>query len=58
MFRTKSLKRSLKPNAKSPGVKTDAEMNAEDWKVVTKQFKQIFKTNTHEDFPEDPYLKL
>ena len=33
-------------------------MNAEDWKVVTKQFKQIYKTYTHEDFPEDPYLQL
>ena len=26
--------------------------------MVTKQFKQIYKTYTHEDFPEDPYLQL
>ena len=48
----------IEAQRKVAGVKTDAEMNAEDWKVVTKQFKQIYKTKTHEDFPEDPYLQL
>ena len=48
----------IEAQRKVAGVKTDAEMNAEDWKVVTKQFKQIYKTYTHEDFPEDPYLQL
>ena len=48
----------IEAQCKVAGVKTDAEMNAEDWKVVNKQFKQIYKTYTHEDFPEDPYLQL
>ena len=48
----------IEAQRKVAGVKTDAEMNAEDWKVVTKQFKQIYKTYTHEDFPEAPYLQL
>ena len=48
----------IEAQRKVAGVKTDAEMNAEDWKVVTKQFTQIYKTYTHEDFPEDPYLQL
>ena len=48
----------IEAQRKVAGVKTNAEMNAEDWKVVTKQFKQIYKTYTHEDFPEDPYLQL
>ena len=48
----------IEAQRKVAGVKTDAEMNSEDWKVVTKQFKQIYKTYTHEDFPEDPYLQL
>ncbi|MEC9229516.1 MAG: PEP/pyruvate-binding domain-containing protein, partial [SAR324 cluster bacterium] len=48
----------IEAQRKVAGVKTDAEMNAEDWKVVTKQFKQIYKTYTHQDFPEDPYLQL
>ena len=34
----------IEAQRKVAGVKTDAEMNAEDWKVVTKQFKQIYKT--------------
>ena len=33
----------IEAQRKVAGVKTDAEMNAEDWKVVTKQFKQISK---------------
>ena len=48
----------IEAQRKVSGVKTDAEMTAEDWKVVTKQFKQIYNTYTHEDFPEDPYLQL
>lgn len=39
-------------------VKTDAELSAEDWQVVTRKFKQIFRTYTGRDFPVDPYEQL
>ena len=48
----------IEAQRKVAGVKTDAEMTAEDWKVVTKKLKQIYKTYTHEDFTQDHYLQL
>ena len=40
------------------GVKSDAELTADDWKHVTKEFKKIFKKRTHKKFPTDPYEQL
>jgi len=40
------------------GVKTDAELKAEDWEVVTRRFKEIYRTFTRSDFPTDPYEQL
>ena len=40
------------------GVKSDAELTADDWKQVTKEFKKIFKKRTHKKFPTDPYEQL
>ncbi len=40
------------------GVKSDAELTADDWKQVTKEFKKIFKKRTHKKFPTDPYDQL
>ena len=40
------------------GVKSDAELTADDWKNVTEQFKKIFKKHTKKDFPTDPYEQL
>jgi len=36
------------------GVKTDTQLNAEQWKAVTEEFKKIFKEETGRDFPQDP----
>jgi pyruvate,orthophosphate dikinase len=36
------------------GVKTDTELNARQWQDVTEEFKKIFKTETGQDFPQDP----
>ena len=36
------------------GVKTDAELNAAQWKDVTAKFADIFKQKTGLDFPQDP----
>lgn len=36
------------------GVKTDSELNAEQWKEVTKKFEKIFEEETGRPFPQDP----
>ncbi len=40
------------------GVKTDAELTAEDLKELTEEFKQIFRRYTTISFPGDPYEQL
>jgi len=40
------------------GVKTDAELKAQDWEVITRRFKEIYRTFTRSDFPSDPYEQL
>ena len=40
------------------GVKTDAELAAEDLKALTQEFKQIFKRHTTTSFPGEPYAQL
>src|SRR5690606_14376177 len=40
------------------GVKSDVELKADDWKQITAEFKQIFRKETGEDFPQDPYRQL
>jgi len=40
------------------GVKSDVELNADDWKQVTREFKKIFRTATGNDFSQDPYCQL
>jgi pyruvate,orthophosphate dikinase len=43
---------------KKAGVKTDAELTAEDWMAVTGECKRIYRHYTHRDFPTDPYQQL
>ncbi len=40
------------------GVKTDAELNAEQWKEIVAEFKKIFKAETGRDFPQDPIEQI
>jgi pyruvate, orthophosphate dikinase len=40
------------------GVKTDAELAAEDLKVLTQEFKRIFRRYTTNDFPGEPHEQL
>jgi len=40
------------------GVKTDAELAAEDLKALTQEFKQIFKRHTTTSFPGEPHAQL
>jgi len=40
------------------GVKADTELTADDWKNLTNLFKEVFRKETGEDFPQDPYKQL
>jgi pyruvate, orthophosphate dikinase len=39
-------------------VRTDAELSAADWQEVTRKFKEIVRTYTRQDFPEEPLEQL
>jgi len=43
---------------KKAGVASDSELTGEDWEIVTNRFKDIYRTFTHNDFPQDPYEQL
>ncbi|MCB0171603.1 MAG: pyruvate, phosphate dikinase [Anaerolineae bacterium] len=43
---------------KEAGVKTDAELNADQWKAVTKKFEKIFEEETGRPFPQDPQEQI
>ncbi len=40
------------------GYKLDTEMKAEDWREITELYKQVYKKETGDDFPQDPYKQL
>ena len=40
------------------GAARDADLNAEDWKTITLEFKKIYKSHTGNDFPTDPLDQL
>ncbi len=48
----------LSNTRKAAGVKTDADLSAEHWMVVTDEFKKIFRFHTHHEFPTEPYAQL
>ncbi len=39
-------------------VRTDAELNAEQWKEVTRKFEDLFKEETGREFPQDPVEQI
>ncbi len=43
---------------KEKGYKQDTELSADDWKVVTAKFKDIFKEHTGRDFPPEASEQL
>ncbi len=48
----------LEKKKQQAGVKTDAELNANDLKDVVRQFKKIYQDHTGEEFPQDPFDQL
>ncbi len=48
----------LKEARAKAGVKTDADLNADQWKAVVREFKKIFKAETGRNFPQDPIEQI
>ncbi len=48
----------LDKHKKKARVKTDAELTAEQLKIISEEFKVIYKKNTREVFPNDPKVQL
>lgn len=40
------------------GVKLDIDLTADDMVELTQRFKEFYKENLHEDFPQDPQIQL
>jgi len=43
---------------KKAGVESDSDLTAEDWKAVTREFMEIYRHQTHHEFPTDPFEQL
>jgi pyruvate,orthophosphate dikinase len=43
---------------KAKGVSSDTELDAEDWKKVTAEFKKIFEAEIGRPFPQDPFEQM
>lgn len=43
---------------KKAGVKSDTELNADQWKAVVAEFEEIFKKETGMPFPQDPTYQI
>ncbi len=39
-------------------IKSDTDLSAEDWKILTKKFQEIIRKHKGFDFPQDPYEQL
>ncbi len=43
---------------RSAGVASDTEFAEDDWRAVTRRFQEIYRTYTHESFPQNPEEQL
>jgi pyruvate,orthophosphate dikinase len=48
----------LEEYKKQKGVKSDTDLNAGDWKTLTKKFQEIVRQHKGFDFPQDPIEQL
>jgi pyruvate,orthophosphate dikinase len=49
---------AIKERKSAAGVKLDTELTVDDLKALTAEFKEIFREQTGEDFPQDPREQL
>ncbi len=53
-----SFERVLDDIKEKKHIHFDTEMNAEDWKEVVVRYKELYKKEKNEDFPQDPKVQL
>ncbi len=49
---------AIKERKRAAGVREDTELGVEDLRALTEAFKEIFRAETGEDFPQDPHDQL
>ena len=49
---------AIEHRKKAKGIKDDTELEAEDWKALTDEFKAIVRQHTGQDFPQEPLEQL
>ncbi len=49
---------ALTARKKAKGVKDDTDLEAEDWKALTEEFKAIIRKHKGFDFPQEPFEQL
>ncbi len=49
---------AIERRKRQKGVKDDTDLDAEDWKALTEEFKAIVRQHTGADFPQDPMEQL
>jgi pyruvate,orthophosphate dikinase len=52
------LEDAIKAQKKEAGVKDDTELSVDDLKALTQKFKDLYREQTDEDFPQDPLEQL
>ncbi len=52
------FERAIEQRKKDKGIKEDTELEAEDWKALTKEFQAIVREQKGFDFPQDPMEQL
>ena len=52
------FERAIEQRKKDKGIKDDTELEAEDWKALTKEFQAIVREHKGADFPQDPMEQL
>jgi pyruvate, orthophosphate dikinase len=53
-----SFERILARRKEKSGAKMDIDLSPEELKSVAKEFKQVIKTETGKEFPQDPFVQL
>jgi len=52
------FEQAIEARKKAKGVKDDTDLDAEDWKALTEEFKAIVRKHKGFDFPQDPFEQL
>jgi pyruvate,orthophosphate dikinase len=53
-----AFEHAISARKKKKGVKDDTELDADDWKALTEEFKAIVREQRGFDFPQDPFEQL